>query len=110
MADNNNGLGYFIAGMGIGVAIGMLVAPRSGEETRKYLRERADESRDYLRTRTEEGREFVRRRSDELRDQATEYIEKGRDVINRQKDQLTAAVEAGKQAYRESVTDTSTIG
>ena len=34
MADQNNGLGYFIVGMGIGVAVGMLMAPRSGEETR----------------------------------------------------------------------------
>lgn len=108
MADNNNGLGYFIVGMGIGVAVGLLVAPRSGEETRRILREKADEGTDYVRGRAEEGREYVRRRGEELRNQAGDIIEKGREVINRQKDQLHAAVDAGRQAYRETVNDTTT--
>ena len=105
MADSNNGLGYFIVGMGIGVAVGLLVAPRSGEETRKLLREKADEGADYVRTRTDEGREYLRRRSDEFREQATDFVEKGRDTIARQKEHIHAAVDAGKQAYRDSVGD-----
>ena len=33
----------FVLGLGVGYAIGMLIAPASGEETRRQLAERADE-------------------------------------------------------------------
>src|SRR6185295_10082660 len=109
MAEQNNGITYFIVGLGIGVAVGMLLAPRSGEETRQLLREKADEGKDYLRTKADESKEFVRRRGTELRESAGDLIDRSRDAITRQKDQLAMAVEAGKQAYRESVGDGSPI-
>jgi len=109
MAEQSNGLSYFIVGLGVGVAVGMLLAPRSGEETRQLLREKADEGKDYLRTKADESREFVRRRGAELRESASDLIDRSKDAIARQKDQLAMAVEAGKQAYRESVDDGSPV-
>jgi gas vesicle protein len=85
---------YFFLGLGLGVAVGILFAPKSGAETRELLREKADESKRYL-----------RRRGEELRDNATEYIEEGRRAVVRQKENLVAAVEAGREAYRESMGD-----
>ena len=105
MAEQNSGLSYFIVGMGVGVAVGMLLAPRSGEETRRILREKAEEGSEYVRSRADEGKEYVRRRSTELRENATDAFERGKDAIARQKDQLSMAVEAGKQAYRETLTE-----
>jgi gas vesicle protein len=105
MAEQNGGIGYFIVGMGIGVAVGMLLAPRSGEETRQILRVKADEGKDFVRAKTEEGREYVRRRGSEIRDSAADIIDRSKDAIARQKEQLAMAVEAGKQAYRDSVSD-----
>ena len=32
MAEQNSGMSFFVVGLGIGVAVGMLLAPRSGEE------------------------------------------------------------------------------
>jgi gas vesicle protein len=109
MAEQSSGMSYFVVGLGIGVAVGMLLAPRSGEETRQLLREKADEGKDYLRAKTDESKEFVRRRGTELRESAGDLIDRSRDAITRQKDQLAMAVEAGKQAYRESVGDGSPI-
>jgi gas vesicle protein len=83
---------YFFLGLGLGVAVGLLVAPKSGAETRDLLLTKADEGKDYL-----------RRQGEGLRDSATEFIDKGKDTISKQKDQLAAAVEAGKQAYRDAV-------
>ena len=85
-------LASFILGVGVGVGLGLLFAPKSGEETREQLRGKA-----------EEGKEYLRRRSSELRDSASEIIERGKEAIGRQKDTLAEAVEAGKQAYRETV-------
>ena len=81
---------YFLVGLGIGAMIGILFAPRSGKETRDILADRADEGRDVL-----------LRKSRELREQAEEYMERAKDVVRKQKDQISSAIEAGKQAYRE---------
>jgi len=107
MAEQNSGITYFIVGLGVGVAVGMLMAPRSGEETRQILRSKADEGAEFLKTKADESKEFVRRRSTELRESASDLIDRSKDAISRQKEQLAMAVEAGKQAYRESVDDGS---
>jgi gas vesicle protein len=92
MAEESSKFSYFAFGLGLGLAVGVLFAPKSGEETREYLRVKADEGKDYL-----------RQRGEELRDQAGEVLERGKTVVSRQRDHLTAAVEAGKQAYRDAV-------
>ena len=91
MGDNNK-LSYFFLGLGLGVAVGLLFAPKSGPETRDLLLSKANE-----------GREYLRRRTEDLRDSAGDLVDKGRSVLAKQKDQLSSAVEAGKQAYREAV-------
>lgn len=91
MADNSGSkIGYFLAGLGIGALIGLLFAPRSGEETREYLRERLDESVDA-----------AKRQTRELRERAGEFAEKGKELAGRHRESVEAAIEAGKQAYRE---------
>jgi gas vesicle protein len=92
MAEEGNKFSYFAFGLGLGIAVGVLFAPKSGEETREFIRAKADESREYL-----------KRRSEELRSQASDMVERGRTVVNRQRDNLQSAVEAGKQAYRDAV-------
>ena len=92
MEDNTSKLSFFFLGLGIGVAVGILFAPKSGEETRELILNKAGEGKDY-----------VKRRSEELRDSAADVLERGKSSIARQKDQLVAAVEAGRQAYRETV-------
>jgi len=91
MADNGK-FTAFIFGFGIGLAVGVLFAPKSGQETRQYIRSKADE-----------GREYLRRRGEELKESAEELVERGKEAISRQRETLAAAVEAGKQAYREAV-------
>lgn len=93
MAEEGSKFSYFAFGLGLGLAIGVLFAPKSGEETRDFIRSKADE-----------GKEFLRRRSEDLRGQASDLVDRGKTAVGRQRDQLAAAVEAGKQAYREAVT------
>jgi gas vesicle protein len=89
--DDDGKLSFFFLGLGLGVAVGVLFAPKSGSETREFLRSKA-----------EEGADLARRRAVELRDAATETLESGKSAVRRHKDNLSAAVEAGKQAYREA--------
>ena len=93
MADNvGSKVSYFLVGLGVGALLGVLFAPKAGEETREFLSQKADEGRDY-----------AQRKARELRERADELIEKGRDVARSKKDSIAAAVEAGREAYlRES--------
>jgi len=97
--EDDNKFSYFFLGLGLGVAVGLLFAPKSGAETRDLLLSKADE-----------GKEYLKRRSSELRDSAEEVIEKGKSAVSRQRDNLSSAVEAGKQAYREAVTGGAATG
>jgi len=86
-------LAWFLAGIGCGAAVGMLYAPRSGDETREALRAKA-----------EEGRQFMQDRTQRVREQAGQWVDRGRDVVNQQKENLRGAVETGRQAYYEATT------
>ncbi len=90
---DKNGLSSFLLGLGVGVGIGMLFAPKSGQETRELLKNKAGE-----------GTEFLKQRGADVKQSATEWVEKGKEALGRQKDSIADAVEAGKQAYREAVT------
>lgn len=103
--EERGGFGYFLLGLGIGVAAGILWAPRAGEETRQIIADKAGEGSDYLKNRAQEGTEYVRQRTDDLKQSAADLYEKGRSTVARQKDTLNAAVEAGKQAYHNAVSD-----
>lgn len=106
--EEKGGFGYFLLGLGIGVAAGILWAPRAGEETRQLLADKAGEGADYVRQRAGEGKEYLRQQTGNLKDQASDLIDKGRTTVARQKENLNAAVEAGKQAYRDAVGDVRT--
>ena len=92
--DNGSGFMWFLAGLGLGALIGVLYAPRSGSEMRDTIREKA-----------EEGREYMRSRARQARDQANEWVDRGRDVVSQQRDQFKSAFEAGRQAYHEATSE-----
>jgi gas vesicle protein len=97
MSDHDGGsFVWFLAGLGLGGLVGVLYAPRAGSETREEIKARA-----------EQGREFVRTRAKEAREQASGWVDKGRDVVSQQKDQFKAAYEAGRQAYQEATSETA---
>lgn len=90
MADNAGAkVSYFIVGLGIGALIGILFAPKAGEETRRDLVKRAEEGRDY-----------AQRKARELRERAEDLIERSKEIMNREKNSIAAAVEAGKETYQ----------
>ena len=90
MSDNvGSKVSYFLAGLGIGALVGILFAPKSGEETREYLSQKADE-----------GREYAQRKARELRERADDLVERSKTVASRQKESISAAVDAGREAYQ----------
>jgi len=90
MADNvGSKVTYFLVGLGVGALVGILFAPKSGEDTREFLSKKADE-----------GRDFAQRKAKELRERADDLIERSKDAATRGKDSITSAVEGAREAYR----------
>ena len=91
MSEDNGGskVSVFLIGLGIGALVGILFAPKSGEDTREFLASKADEGRDY-----------AQRKARELRERAEDLLERSNEIMDRQKDALAEAVEAGKDTYK----------
>jgi len=128
MADNQNSNGdklvYFLIGAGIGAVTAMLFAPKAGSElrsdivgaTRKGLDYARDTSRDFGERATEYYQTGVERASDlsarskeavsdltqRSKEAVSDLTQRGKDLIGNQKAQFAAAIEAGKQGYREA--------
>jgi gas vesicle protein len=87
---------YFLVGMGLGAIAGLLFAPRSGEETRKYLRERSTKGLDTL-----------NQQAGKLRESAEGMVQKGKEIMSRHCcDSVVTDREAEKQAYQEERRET----
>ena len=85
-------LSFFCLGLGSGACFGLLIAPAKGHEIRQRLRAKASERGD-----------FVRQRGGELVHQAEQILDKGRATVALRRERLTAALEAGREAYRRAV-------
>jgi gas vesicle protein len=96
---DKNGLSSFLLGLGVGVGIGMLFAPKAGSETREMIKNKAGEGTDYL-----------KQRSSDFKQTASEWVDRGKEAVGRQKDNLSDAMDAGKQAYRDTVGNTPSEG
>lgn len=102
MAEENRGLGlaYLVAGLGIGALVAILFAPKSGRETREDIARGAREGTEYLRTRSKQAAEQVSTMVDKGKEQVGEYVQRGRSFVGDQSHRVAAAVEAGREAYR----------
>jgi len=64
---------FFLAGLGIGIGLGVLFAPVSGEETRNNLAQRANDLADSARDLVDQGKEHVRTTVSAIRSQAKRF-------------------------------------
>jgi len=89
-------LAFLLGGL-TGAAVALLYAPRSGQETRDLLSERMRETAD----RGRELKEQAVGRGRAMVNDATNYVERQKQELESRKERFSAAVEAGRQAYRE---------
>jgi gas vesicle protein len=120
MAEKDGGLvdGLLIGGL-IGVAIGILFAPKSGKETRRDIADKADEllvkaREEYEKatvkskeayevavSRLKEAEGTAREKAEEIEEKISEFAHSSADTLADNKDRLKKAIDAGMEAYRE---------
>ena len=99
------GFGPFVWGALLGAGAALLLAPRTGADTQRELRERARALREAAVGRVNEARDTVTGAVDRARGEVTGRISTVRDVIETRADQARSAVEAGRRAARDARVD-----
>ncbi|MBL8188323.1 MAG: YtxH domain-containing protein [Acidobacteria bacterium] len=117
MADNSGNSGdklvFFLIGAGIGAVTALLFAPKAGSELRSEIADATKKGLDYAR---DTGRDIGERAQDYYhtgveratdltsrgREAVGDLTQRGKELITNQKAQFAAAIEAGKQGYREA--------
>jgi gas vesicle protein len=130
MSVNDNesgisGLGWFLAGLGIGALAGVLYAPKAGKETREDLVASALDAKDRAAVLAQQAQdraaelaaqgkqqvnEYVDRGKeyyDRGRTQWAQYVEKGKGMVQEQQNKVSAAIDAGKDAYASTTSEHS---
>jgi gas vesicle protein len=77
-SNNTTSLVYFAVGLSLGAAVGILLAPAAGADTRRYLIDRSGSAREYL----DYGRDLYDK-GRELADEAANMYEEGRHLVER---------------------------
>jgi len=83
------GVQSFLGGLGVGIATGLLLAPKSGDETRAVLKERASDGTDY-----------VLRQGTEVTNAVRDTIERGRLAVKTTAGRVADAFENGRAVLR----------
>ena len=105
-------LTYLLIGAGIGATLALLFAPKSGRELRgdiaDYTKRGIDAAGEGARAAGSRASDIYGAASEKVtgaygaaRDRVSQSAEAISDLAARQKEQIQAAIEAGKQAYRE---------
>lgn len=129
MSDNDSGasgLGWFLAGLGIGALVGVLYAPKAGKETREDLvasaldakdraavlaqqakdraADLAAQSKEQMGHYVDRGREYY----DRGRTQWSQYVQRGKGLVQEHQNKVSAAIDAGKEAYVNTTSENQT--
>jgi len=90
-------MGWFFFGAALGAAAALLLAPKTGEETRELLTQRSGEVA-----------KKAQGLAAEAQGRAGEWLDKSRELFEEQTQRLLNAFEAGKDAMREEIRKGST--
>ena len=86
---------YFLVGISIGSLIGILFAPKSGDETREYIAKKAREG-DFV----------VRKKAREVQVRAEETAERDKSMIAETNGQIATAIDVGRETYKHELSET----
>jgi len=109
-ANASTKLTYLLIGGGIGAILALLFAPKAGHELREDIAdatrkgiEKGKETAGQLQETAEEYYEVTRDKANELyataQDRAEDFTEKARSAAAQSANPISAAIDAGKQAY-----------
>ncbi len=101
--QQSNSVMPFLIGLALGAGAALLLAPRSGEETRRDLKRRALRARKIADRKAHELGDSVTETYQDARRRVEETIDGAKDAIDLKRRQVTRAVDAGRAAARDAM-------
>ncbi|HUQ98849.1 MAG TPA: YtxH domain-containing protein [Gemmatimonadaceae bacterium] len=98
----SGGVGSLFLGLAIGAGLALLLAPQSGEETRRAIGRRARRAQEVAQDFVEDVSGTVAEKFQEVRGSVEERIEATLDSVDRKRRQVSNAFDAGRAAAREA--------
>ncbi|MGH7650404.1 MAG: YtxH domain-containing protein [Gemmatimonadaceae bacterium] len=96
------GVGSFIIGLALGAGAALLLAPQSGEETRRQIARRARRAQEAAQDFVEDVSETVAHKFNDVRASVEERIDATFEAVDAKKRQVSSAFEAGRAAARQT--------
>lgn len=96
------GVGTFLIGLALGAGVALLLAPQSGEETRRGIARRARRAQEAAQDFVEDVSGTVADKFEEVRTSVEERIEATLDAVDDKKRRVSNAFHAGRAAAREA--------
>jgi len=100
--DAGAGLGSFIIGLALGAGVALLLAPQSGEETRRAVARRARRAQEAAQDFVEDVSGTVADKFNEVRASVEDRIDATFEAVDAKKRQVSNAVQAGRAAARQT--------
>jgi gas vesicle protein len=95
-------VGPFLVGLALGAGIALLMAPQSGEETRREITDRVRRAKDAATEAVGDLSDAIGETIDHARDRVEEGIDSAREAVDVRRRRVSTAVEAGRTAAREA--------
>lgn len=95
-------IGPFLIGLALGAGIALLMAPQSGDETRREIAERARRAKDAARDAIGDLGDVIGEKLEQARDKVDDGIESAREAVDSRRQRVTTAFEAGRVAARQA--------
>jgi len=96
------GVGTFLIGLALGAGVALLLAPQSGEETRRGIARRARRAQEAAQDFVEDVSGTVADKFEEVRTSVEERIEATLNAVDDKKRRVSGAFHAGRAAAREA--------
>jgi len=101
-SDSGAGIGTFLLGLALGAGAALLLAPRSGEETRRMIGDRARDAGTKARQAIDDMTATVQDQFGAMRERVEETVGGATSAVRRRRRQVEHAFDAGRSAAHEA--------
>jgi gas vesicle protein len=100
-SGSDNRFRFFLYGGILGTLATLLLAPKSGKETREILADKAQEGKEAVEKNVRRAQENITEKKESLQAEAVDLLDKAKNLTKQERETILEALQAGRDAYWE---------